>query len=88
MQCFVGFLKENESVIDATIFNESKTHEESENEFSQPDILEQNISLEKSIETVVEADDDLMLEEEPLKTLELENDGDDVEEQEEEEIGL
>lgn len=75
-------------MIDATILNESKTDDDCENEFSQPDILEQNICLEKSIETVVEADDDLMLEELPSKSLELVDGADEVEEQEEEEIGL
>lgn len=76
-------------MIDATIFNESKTDGDCENEFSQPDILEQNICLEKSIETVVETDDDLMLEEVPSKSFDLNNDdAEEVEEQEEEEIGL
>lgn len=75
-------------MIDATVFSESKTDDDCENEFSQPDILEQNICLEKTIQTVGETDDDLMLNEIPSESLQLNNDDEHADEQEREQFGL
>lgn len=77
----------NESVIDETIVNDSKTEEDSGNDFSQPDILEQSIVMEeveeKVAETVGDEDEDI-LEEVQSQSLEIEDEPEEGEEEEEE----
>lgn len=66
-------------MIDDTIMNDSKTEDECDNTLSQPDILEQNISVEKS--------EDDFLEELPSKS-DLDEREPEPEQEEEEEIGI
>lgn len=67
-------------MIDDTIMNDSRTEDECDNVLSQPDILEQNISLEKS--------EDDILEELPTNSFELAECEPEPEQEEEEELGI